>query len=385
MEEIKTLLERGVEQIMPGKNELVNRLAKKPFKIYHGIDPTAPTLHLGHFSTLLKVRDFQAQGAEVVILFGGFTATIGDPTDKMSVRSILTLEEVEKNMRDYKNLILKILDPHKTTFRNNREWFERMPLIDFLDLTTKVTVQESLKRDMFKRRQENGQEIYINEFLYPVLQGYDSVALDVDLEIGGNDQLFNMLVGRDLAKKITNKEKFVLTTKLLVDPTGKKMGKTEGNMAALTDEPGEIFGKIMSWPDTLMPTAFEILTRLPMSEVEQLLAGHPKIAKLTLAEEVVKLIYDESKARSARDGFEKTFKSGEMPENARTIVASAGSNLGEILTLEQVVKSKSDFRRLVEQNGVEVNGQKINDPNALVNEDSDVKIGAHRFIKIKVE
>lgn len=385
MEEIKSLLDRGVEQVLPAKQSLVERLNKKPFRLYHGIDPTAPTLHLGHLSTLLKVKDFQAAGCEVIILFGGFTATIGDPTDKLAARSVLSLEQVEANMRDYKNLILKILDPKKTTFRNNREWFERMPLIDFIDLTTKVTIQESLKRDMFRRRQENGQEIYVNEFLYPILQGYDSVALDVDLEIGGNDQLFNMLVGRDLAKKLTNKEKFVLTTKLLVDPTGKKMGKTEGNMAALTDEPGEIFGKIMSWPDTLMPTAFEILTRLPLEQVEELLAGHPKIAKLTLAEEVVKIIYSEAQARGAREGFEKTFKAGEMPDNIRTITAVKGSNLGEVLTLEQVVKSKSDFRRLVEQKGVEVNGEKISDPNFILESEVDIRIGAHRFIKIKME
>lgn len=385
MEEIKSLLDRGVEQVLPAKQSLVERLNKKPFRLYHGIDPTAPTLHLGHLSTLLKVKDFQAAGCEVIILFGGFTATIGDPTDKLAARSVLSLEQVEANMRDYKNLILRILDPKKTTFRNNREWFERMPLIDFIDLTTKVTIQESLKRDMFRRRQENGQEIYVNEFLYPILQGYDSVALDVDLEIGGNDQLFNMLVGRDLAKKLTNKEKFVLTTKLLVDPTGKKMGKTEGNMAALTDEPGEIFGKIMSWPDTLMPTAFEILTRLPLEQVEELLAGHPKIAKLTLAEEVVKIIYSEAQARGAREGFEKTFKAGEMPDNIRTITAVKGSNLGEVLTLEQVVKSKSDFRRLVEQKGVEVNGEKISDPNFILESEVDIRIGAHRFIKIKME
>lgn len=385
MEEIKSLLDRGVEQVLPAKQSLVERLNKKPFRLYHGIDPTAPTLHLGHLSTLLKVKDFQAAGCEVIILFGGFTATIGDPTDKLAARSVLSLEQVEANMRDYKNLILKILDPKKTTFRNNREWFERMPLIDFIDLTTKVTIQESLKRDMFRRRQDNGQEIYVNEFLYPILQGYDSVALDVDLEIGGNDQLFNMLVGRDLAKKLTNKEKFVLTTKLLVDPTGKKMGKTEGNMAALTDEPGEIFGKIMSWPDTLMPTAFEILTRLPLEQVEELLAGHPKIAKLTLAEEVVKIIYSEAQARGAREGFEKTFKAGEMPDNIRTITAVKGSNLGEVLTLEQVVKSKSDFRRLVEQKGVEVNGEKISDPNFILESEVDIRIGAHRFIKIKME
>lgn len=385
MEEIKSLLDRGVEQVLPVKQSLMERLNKKPFRLYHGIDPTAPTLHLGHLSTLLKVKDFQVAGCEVIILFGGFTATIGDPTDKLAARSVLSLEQVEANMRDYKNLILKILDPKKTTFRNNREWFERMPLIDFIDLTTKVTIQESLKRDMFRRRQENGQEIYVNEFLYPILQGYDSVALDVDLEIGGNDQLFNMLVGRDLAKKLTNKEKFVLTTKLLVDSTGKKMGKTEGNMAALTDEPGEIFGKIMSWPDTLMPTAFEILTRLPLEQVEELLAGHPKIAKLTLAEEVVKIIYSEAEARGAREGFEKTFKAGEMPDNIRTITAVRSSNLGEVLTLEQVVKSKSDFRRLVEQKGVEVNGEKISDPNFILESEVDIRIGAHRFIKIKVE
>ncbi len=381
------LLTRGVEQILPNQETVVARLKQGPLKLYHGIDPTASTLHLGHLATLLKLRDFQVAGHEVVILFGDFTATIGDPTDKLAVRKVLTTGEVETNLKDYKDQILKILDPKTTIFRHNGEWWNKMKVAEFLHLATQITEREIAEREMFKERKKQNEAVYFNELCYPLLQGYDSVALDIDLEIGGNDQLFNMLVGRDLLKKLKNKEKFVLTTKLLTDAAGKKMGKTEGNMANLNEPAEEIFGKIMSWPDDLMPLGFEILTRLPKEDYETLLAGHPKEAKLQLAFEVVKLLNDEKVAQKAKENFEQVFSgNGTLPEEAEELTVKTGTSLAAILVDNKVVSSKSEFTRLVKGGGIEIIGEgKVVDEKITITKPVAIRIGKHRFVKIKLQ
>jgi len=382
MEEILT---RGVETILPDREVLLSRLEQGPIKLYFGIDPTAPSLHLGHLASLLKVKDFQQVGNGVIIMFGDFTARIGDPTDKDAVRKVLSREEVTANMADYENQILKVLDQTKTTFCRNSEWLDRLSPQDFLELAGKFTERELTERDMFVERKKQGKPVYVSELLYPMLQGYDSVALDVDLEIGGNDQLFNMLAGRDLLKKIKNKEKFVLTTKLLVDPTGKKMGKTEGNMATLIDSPSEIFGQIMSWPDTLTPLGFEILTRLPTDIYREALAGHPKEAKLLLAKEVVKIIKGEAAAEQAHQDFENTFAGGEGEVSAKEIEVEVGVNLDQVLIDQQLIKSKAEFRRLVEQGGIDYAGQIVTELKQPVDRPGLIRVGKHRFIKIKIK
>ena len=382
MEEILT---RGVETILPDREVLLSRLEQEPIKLYFGIDPTAPSLHLGHLASLLKVKDFQQAGHEVIVMFGDFTAQIGDPTDKEATRKVLSREEVTANMADYENQILKVLDPTKTTFRRNSEWLDRLSPQDFLELAGKFTERELTERDMFVERKKQGKPVYVSELLYPILQGYDSVALDVDLEIGGNDQLFNMLVGRDLLKKIKNKEKFVLTTKLLVDPTGKKMGKTEGNMATLVDGPREIFGQIMSWPDSLTPLGFEILTRIPTGIYREALAGHPKEAKLLLAKEVVKIIKGEAAAEQAHQDFENTFAGGKGEVAAKEIEVEAGGSLGQVLIDQQLIKSKAEFRRLVEQGGIDYTGQIVTELKQLIDRPGLIRVGKHRFIKIKIK
>ncbi len=342
-----------------------------------GIDATAPTLHLGHLSSLMKLRDFQDAGHEVTVLLGDFTTRIGDPTDKLASRQTLSPEVIESNLSDYKRQVLLILNESKTTFRRNSEWFDKMSVQDFLNLATEFTDKDLTDRDMFVERKKQGKPVYANELMYPLIQGYDSVALGVDLEVGGNDQMFNMLSGRDLLAH-RGKEKFVLTTKLLVDPSGKKMGKTEGNMASLTDSPADILGKIMSWPDTLMPLGFEILTRIPEEDYQNILKGHPKESKLTLAEEVVKLIYGADAAKKARQEF------GLTPENIETVTVEEGTKLVEALLSAGLIESKSEFRRLVEQGGVNLNDNKITDPDALV-EEGRVKVGPLRFLNITLE
>jgi len=379
------LLTRGVETILPNKQDLADQLEQHPIKLFMGFDATGPTLHLGHLASLLKLRDFQQAGHQVIVLFGDFTARIGDPTDKLAARQVLTKKQVEENLKDYQRQILLVLAEDKTIFRRNSEWFDQMSAQELINLSAEFTEREMTERDMFVERKKQGKPVYVNELIYPMLQGYDSVILDIDAEIGGNDQLFNMLVGRDLLKKKKNKEKFILTTKLLIDPTGKKMGKTEGNMATLTDKPEEIFGKVMSWPDTLMPLGFEILTRLPTDIYQEALKGHPKEAKLLLAKEVIKIINDEQTAERALKDFENAFAGGEGEVAAKEIEVEAGINLDQVLIDQQLIKSKAEFRRLVEQGGIDYASQIVTDPKQLINRSGLIRVGKHRFIKIKTK
>ncbi len=266
---IKETLERGVENVYPSKEALVKVLKSgRRLRIYNGIDPTGK-LHIGHGVILNKLRQLQDLGHEIIILIGDFTGMVGDPTDKLATRKPLTRKRVLDNAKNYKKLIGKILDLKKTKFKFNSEWLGKMTFTELIKLASEFTVQRLLERDMFEKRIKEGKPIHLHEFLYPLMQGYDSVAMNVDMEIGGNDQTFNMLAGRDLIKALKNKEKFVLTTKLLEDPTGKKMGKTEGNVVNLSDEPKEMFGKVMSITDGLIIPYFENCTRMDMAKIRE--------------------------------------------------------------------------------------------------------------------
>ena len=287
---ISHLLSRGVSQIYPTVDLLAERLRKGPIRLYSGIDPTGPTLHLGHASILRKMRMFQDEGHQVVLLVGDFTAMIGDPTGKASARKQLSQKEVQSNMEAYLEQVGRILNLDSVEIRYNSEWLSGLSLRDMVGLLSEFTVQQMIERDMFERRISVGEPVYVHEFLYPALQGYDSVALGVDLEVGGSDQIFNMLAGRTLLKK-RGKEKFILATKLLIDPTGKKMGKTEGNMVALSDSVNDAFGKVMSWSDELMEPAFELLTSKDLDEVRDLISRNPREAKMTLAYSITEWIW----------------------------------------------------------------------------------------------
>src|SRR3989344_4887360 len=273
-QKIDELLVRGVENIYP-KKEFLESLLKsgKKLTLYTGYDPTAPTLHIGHGITMMKLRQFQDLGHKVIMLIGDFTGMIGDPTDKTATRQKLTREEVLVNCKNYQeqaSTILNFKGENAVEVKFNSEWLGKMNFLDILELTSHFTVQRMLERDMFEKRQEEKKPIYLHEFLYPVMQAYDSVAMDVDGEVGGNDQTFNMLAGRDLMKDLKDKEKFVLTMKLLADATGKKMGKSEGNMVALADSAEDMFGKVMSWTDGMILGGFELCTKVPMSEIKKI-------------------------------------------------------------------------------------------------------------------
>lgn len=392
---IQELLTRGVERIYPNADFLRGKLLSgEKLSIYFGIDPTGPALHIGHTVGLLKLRAFQDLGHKIIVLYGGFTAQIGDPTDKLSARQPLSSKQVKNNTVGYKKMIGKILDLKKANikFLDNEKWSNKLKPRDLLDLASRFTVSQIFERDMFQERLKQGKEIHLHEFLYPVFQAYDAVTMGVDVQVGGNDQTFNMLAGRTLMRKMKNKEKAVISMKLLVDPTGKKMGKTEGNMVSLSENPEEMFGKIMSWPDGMILPAFELCTAVPLAEIADIKSeldkgGNPKTAKEKLAEAIVTLYHGAGEALEARKAFEFTFSEGKTPTDIKEFQAEAGAFLSDCLLSAGTVTSKSEWRRLVGEKAVsrlahDGSLEKILDPNFKVTASAVFKIGKHRFLKI---
>ena len=383
LKKIQEFLTRGVENVYPSRQDFEKALRSgKQLTIYNGIDPTGPTLHIGHGVVLLKLRELQDLGHKIILLIGDFTGMIGDPTDKTATRKKLTRKEVLENCKNYAKQAGKILDMKKVGVKYNSKWLGKLGAADFLELGAEITVQRLLERDMFEKRMEEGKPIYLHEFIYPLLQGYDSVAMNVDAEIGGNDQTFNMLTGRDMMKN-RGKEKFVLTTKLLVDPTGKKMGKTAGNMVTLEDSAEEMYGRVMSWPDTLMAVAFEICTRVPMDEFKNILSGNPRDAKMRLAREIVAIYHSAAAAKGAEDKFVKVFSEKEVPEEIREVKVKS-RNILDVLVEAGLCPSKSDARRNVEQGGVSADGKVVKDFGYEVKSGETIKKGKRHFVKVRL-
>jgi len=385
-QKIDELLTRGVERVYPDKSTLEKILMSgEKIKLYYGIDPTGGTLHLGHLVQLLKLKKFQDLGHEVVILIGDFTAQIGDPTDKQTTRKPLTHKQVLENAKGYKKQISKILDLKKLNinFVHNAKWTNKLTPEDMLELASHFTVSNLLTRSMFQERIKAGREVYVHEFLYPIFQAYDAVTMDVDLQIGGNDQMFNMLAGRDLMKRKKHKEMFVLTTKLLVDPTGKKMGKTEGNIITLNDRANDMFGKVMSWPDNMIAPGFEICTELNFTDF---VTEKPRDQKMKLAHEIVKICHGENVAKEAEENFINTFQKKEIPSEMEEVKAKGGELLSEVLVKNNVLPSKMQWRRLVLSKAIHdlLKDENITDADLKVTENLTLKIGKKKFIKIKV-
>jgi tyrosyl-tRNA synthetase len=394
---IDEILTRGIENIYPSKDFLKAKLMKgERVTIYLGIDPTGPTLHLGHIIPMLRLSKLQKLGHQIILLMGDITAMIGDPTDKTAARKKLTHDEVMQNLKEYKKQASRFISfdgDNPALFKFNSEWFSKMSFTDSLELASHATVDQMMKRDMFQRREQEGKQTYVHEILYPLMQGYDSVAMDVDGEIGGNDQTFNMLTGRDLMKSLKNKEKFVIATKLLVDSSGNKMGKTEGNMVSLDQTPEDMFGKVMSWSDELIVHGFEIITNVPLNEIKEMSekianGDNPKDMKMRLAREIVKMYHGEKEAEKAQEVFENTFSKKEFPEDAQVLVVKKADKLIDILVTNKIVESKSEFRRLVEAGAVSdqtaLPDKKISDTNELAGEhERKIKIGKKTFVIVK--
>jgi tyrosyl-tRNA synthetase len=380
---IDEVLTRGVNTVLPDKKGLAELMAKRKIKLYQGFDPSAPSLHLGNFVGLMKLRQFQKLGHEVIFLVGDFTGMIGDPTDKLAVRKKLTREEVLKNAKSWKEQAAKVLDfsgenPAKIMF--NSKWNNKLSFADILDLASKTTYAQIIERDMFQQRISENKDIWLHEFLYPLIQGYDSVAMGVDLEVGGNDQMFNMMVGRKLMRVIKNKEKYVLTTKLLVDKDGKKVGKTTGNALFLDSTPEDFYAGIMSFPDETIYLSFELLTEIPLEGLEEKIKKDPLTEKKHLAFEVVKLLWKEDNANKAQAKFEHTFQE-KTPEF--NIKVTSGSSIAATIAPFTSLASISEAKRLIKQNAVDVNGKVIDNSSYVVKSGDEIKVGSRTFLKAK--
>jgi tyrosyl-tRNA synthetase len=389
--QINELLEKGVDSIYPNREFLEKLLnSDKTLKLYLGIDPTGPDLHIGHAIPLMKLKAFQDLGHKIILLIGNFTALSGDP-DKSHARARLTKKEIDGNVKTYKEQIGKILDlegENPVEFKSNYDWHSKLKFADVVDIASNFTVQQMLERDLFEKRIEKGNPIYLHEFLYPLMQAYDSVAMDVDGELGGSDQTFNMLAGRDLMKKMANKEKFVLTTKLLEDPTGQKMGKTEGNMITLNDDPKDMFGKIMSWSDEMITLGFELCTLAPLEKIESIkkeVKSNPRNLKADLARDIISIYYSPAEATSAEAEFVKIFKDKKIPTDMeKVVVMNIEYDLPELMSSARLVSSKSEAKRLIEQGGVTLADKKITDWKKKVKptDGAILKIGKRKFVEL---
>ena len=366
LEQQLEIIERGTVEILP-KQELIQKLKKSigtgtPLIVKAGFDPSAPDLHLGHTVLIQKMKQFQDLGHTVVFVIGDFTGMIGDPTGKSAVRKLLTKEEVLENAKTYKKQVFKILDPKKTEVRFNSEWMEKMKASELIELSTHYTVARMLERDDFQKRFKEQSPISIREFMYPLVQGYDSVQLKADIELGGNDQKFNLLVGRELQKAYNQEQQVILTVPLLEGLDGvNKMSKSLNNYIGITDHPQDIFGKTMSVSDALMVRYYELLSDISVKEFEQLKehlkAGkiHPKDVKLNLAREMVKKYYDEKTADEAHKNFTSQFSQKNAAKD-RILISKPKADAQLIDFLHQELSamaiSKSEFRRLMTQNAV---------------------------------
>ena len=393
------IIKRGAVEILVEK-ELVEKLEKSaktgvPLKIKAGFDPTAPDLHLGHTVLLHKMRQFQKLGHEVYFLIGDFTGMIGDPTGKSETRKVLTREDVLKNAETYKEQVFKILDPKLTKVVFNSEWLGKLGASDMIGLASKYTVARMLEREDFSNRFSNQLPISIHEFMYPLVQGYDSVALKADVELGGTDQKFNLLVGRELQREWGQAPQCVITMPLLEGLDGvNKMSKSLGNYIGINEPADEIYGKVMSTSDELMVRYYELLSDLTMAEFEQLKADlkngavHPMEAKKQLAREIVARYHGTDAARVADENFVKRFKNNETPdEMPEFTLKSEGEKvlLCKVLAEAQLVKSNSEGRRSIQGGGVKVNGEKIADENLEVAATGEyvIQVGKRRFAKVR--
>jgi len=388
---IEEVLIKGVEEILPNKEQLKNLMMKRKIRLYLGIDPTSPQLHLGHAIALRKLKDFQDLGHEVILLFGTFTARIGDPSGRDKKRKPLTPSQIEKNMKTYKDQSSKILDFSRVKIKGNADWLEKLNFNDLVKISSQFTISRLLERDMFQERIKAGGEVWLNELMYPLMQGYDSVAMDVDLEIGSSDQLFNALVGRKLQKIFRNKEKFVLITPMLLGLDGRKMSKTYGNTVNLTDSPAEMYGKLMSLKDELILQYFQLCTNLPLKEIKEMERElrrkeiNPIEAKSRLAREIVTIYHGWEKAEEAEKEFNRVFREKKLPLKIPVIqIKEKKLNILELLTKTKLISSKSEAKRLILQKAVKINGALKENWQEIIEikKEMVIKVGKRRFKKI---
>ncbi|AEH34036.1 tyrosine--tRNA ligase [Vibrio anguillarum] len=385
-------IKRGVEELIP-EDELIAKLKEnRPLRIKLGADPTAPDIHLGHTVILNKLRAFQDLGHEVTFLIGDFTGMVGDPSGKNTTRPPLTRDDVLRNAETYKTQVFKILDPAKTKIQFNSEWLSLLGAEGMIRLASNQTVARMLERDDFKKRYANGQPIAIHEFMYPLLQGYDSVAMETDVELGGTDQKFNLLMGRELQKAHGQKPQVVLMMPLLVGLDGeKKMSKSAHNYIGVSESPSEMFGKIMSISDTLMWSYYELLSFRPLEEVAQFKADvengtNPRDLKILLAKEIIARFHSKEEADAAEQEFINRFQKGAMPEEMPEFEFAAGIAITNLLKEAGLVASTSDAMRMIKQGGAKQDGEKIDDSKNVPAAGTYVyQVGKRKFARVTVK
>lgn len=390
-EKKEQLLSRGLEDVIP-REELAKRLdGRKPLRVKFGIDPTGDRIHLGHAVVYWKLREFQELGHHVIILIGDYTAMIGDTSDKQTERQQLTREDVRHNMKNYLQQIGQIVDLSKAEIRYNSEWLKQLEFADILLLASEFKVAQMLERDNFRNRYENGKPIGLQEFLYPVMQGYDSVILRSDVELGGNDQLFNMMAGRTLQKRAGQPAQAVMVTELLIGPDGKKMSKTQPNCIFITDEPIDMYGKVMALNDELIPHYFKLTTDVDLAVVQaveqDMAAGaNPRDTKASLARAIVGRYHGAKVAEAAEEAWNKQFRAGEAPTDIPTYRADDKELADAVGLMANAFKlTKSEVRRLISQGGVRVDGVVVEVADDVVlRAGMVVQVGKRRFVRIQI-
>ncbi len=389
---VEDILSRGVQEVIVREDLKKKLLSGNKLRVYFGVDPTGSQLHLGHAVVLRKLKALSDLGHEVILLIGDFTAKIGDPSGRDAMRVPLSDKQIKENMKDYKKQATKILDFSKVKIKYNSQWLAKLQLADILQLSSYFTVQQMLHRDMFDKRIKENKAISLSEFMYPLMQGYDSVAMDVDLEIGGNDQMFNMLMGRMLQKTYgSKKDKDILTTKLLPGIDGRKMSKTYNNAIYLTDEPNDMYGKIMSIKDELISDYAELCTDLDLQEIKKM--PNPRDQKAMLAKEVVKMYHGEKAAVQAAENFDKIFRRHDTPSEMPIFETSRQNYpILDLLCDSGLAESKNDAKRVIEGGGVTViasgakQSLKVTDwrEEIKIEDGMIIQFGKRKFVKVKL-
>jgi tyrosyl-tRNA synthetase len=391
------VLKRGTVEVFR-EQELAEKLtvaAKtgRQLRIKLGLDPTSPDIHLGHTVVLRKMRQFQDLGHKAVLIIGDYTARIGDPSGQNATRPILSPEQIEKNAKTYFEQAGKILDTsgEKLEVRYNSEWLAGLNLADIIRLTSNMTVARMLERDTFEQRHEKGDSVSIHEFLYPLMQGYDSVMIQSDVELGGTDQTFNNLVGRDIQRAYGQQPQVVITMPILIGLDGKeKMSKSKGNYIGVTDQPNDMFGKIMSISDDMMENYFTLLTNLSAERITELVnpdKTHPKEAKVLLAKTILMQFYNEKTAEAAAAEFDKVFAQGQLPDDIPEVKISAEPIMAsKLLVTSKLVPSGSEAKRMIKQGAVEIDKNRIDDPNVLITpaDGMVIQVGKRKFARLRI-
>lgn len=392
---VNELLERGIAEVIVKDNLKKRMLTGDCLRIKLGIDPTGSVLHLGHAVVLKKLREFQDLGHQVIFLIGDFTAKIGDPTGRSETRKLMTDEEIKENMQSYQEQAGIILDMDKVEVRYNSEWLANMSFQEVMKMASKITYAQMAQRADFKHRIKEDIDISVQEFMYPAMQGYDSVELKADVEIGGTDQKFNLLMGRQLQKRYGQTPQDVITCPLLEGLDGvEKMSKSLDNYIALTEEPNSMYGKVMSLPDNLIVRYFELCTKISQSEIDEFKkqlddkSTNPRDIKMKLSYEITKIYQGEEKAKEAEDYFVRTIQKKEIPDEVAEIRLEKEENIVDILVMAGLAESKSDARRKIEQGGVSIGGEVVRDFKFIISEDQNnqvIKVGKKDFRKIIFE